>query len=50
MPEQNDQILKDDYDKHIEAGLAYAGLDDDGEALYIGTDSQWRKYEQLINN
>lgn len=35
-------------DLHLLAGLVEAG-EEDGEQLYIGTDLQWQKYEELIN-
>ena len=38
------------YDLHIEAGLVYVGTNFEGEPEYIGTDKQWMKYEELINN
>jgi len=31
-----------------EAGLAEAGMDDEDNCLWLGTDKAWRKYEELI--
>ena len=35
-------------DLHEEAGLVKAGLNDDGEQLWIGTEAQWKLYEQMV--
>jgi hypothetical protein len=35
-----------DHDEHLAAGLVYAGLDEDGESLWIGTDAEWKNMKQ----
>lgn len=35
-------------DLHEQAGLIKAGFDEDGEQLWLGTEKQWRLYEQMV--
>lgn len=50
---QNDVVLESqleaeaEKDLHEEAGLVRAGLNEDGEQEWIGTDEQWHFFEQL---
>jgi len=46
---QNDTYNERVYQQYIEAGLVYVGLNYKGEPLWIGTDKQWRKCEELLN-
>lgn len=49
---ENDRLLDyqidHDMDLHHEAGLAYSGMDAEGQAQWIGTDKQWDKYSKLV--
>lgn len=33
-----------------EAGMNYVGMNDDGQLEFIGTDSQWRNFRDLVFN
>jgi hypothetical protein len=44
---QNDQYNETIHQLHLDAGLTYAGINNDNELEYIGTDKAWEKYEQL---
>jgi hypothetical protein len=44
-----DNIKDRDYELHEQAGLVDAGEDPEGLQLWIGTNSQWQKYEELYN-
>lgn len=35
-------------DKHEEAGLVFSGINEDGEKEWIGTDKEWNRYSELI--
>jgi len=39
--QENEKI----YNLHIEAGLAYAGLNAQGQFEWIGTDKDWDRYQ-----
>jgi hypothetical protein len=41
------QEAEQEKDLHEQAGLIKAGLNEDGEQEWIGTDEKWRFYEQL---
>ena len=45
--QENEKILETDKELHEEAGLQYAGVDDEGELLYIGADKNWKKFNLL---
>ena len=42
-----DNILDEDTDLHLLAGLMDGGLNGDGDIDWIGTDEQWDRYEEL---
>ena len=45
--QENDKVIETDKELHAEAGLEYAGVDDEGELLYIGTDKAWKLFNKL---
>lgn len=47
--QENENILQTDKELHEEAGLEYAGVDEEGELLYIGTDKSWKAFSKLTN-
>ena len=36
-----------DFELHEEAGLVPAGVDEEGNNQWIGTDKQWQRYTEL---
>jgi len=49
-PDKTYRQLEGDDDLHTQAGLVDVGVDEEGEIQYIGTRSQWSKFEQLTNS
>lgn len=35
-------------DLHEQAGLVRAGVNDEGEQEWMGTDERWKEYERLL--
>ena len=48
LKDQQAEDFSHDYRLREEAGLVDSGLDEEGNILWIGTDAQWRRYEQLL--
>lgn len=48
-PNRAVELEEQDYQFHVEAGLVYAGKNEDGENEWIGDERKWERYEELVN-
>ena len=37
-----------DHQLHLDAGLVPAGLDEEGEQMWTGTNQEWERYEHAV--
>ena len=47
LQDQMEEWNKRDWELHEKAGLVFSGYDESGDAEWIGTSEQWRRYEEL---
>ena len=45
---QDVEDYEPEIDLHLQAGLVDAGIDNDGEMEWIGTDEKWKRYNKLV--